>query len=70
VRRFAKTMTAAGCPVHLRTKEQIAQLFDGWQLTSPGLTAPQTLALEYPVLPQAASYAGTARKETAHGRAV
>lgn len=70
VRRFAKTMTAAGCPVHLRTKEQIARLFDGWQLTSPGLTAPQTLALEYPVLPQAASYAGTARKETAHVRAV
>ncbi|WP_257234142.1 SAM-dependent methyltransferase [Streptomyces sp. JV178] len=68
VRRFAKTMTAAGCPVHLRTKEQIAQLFDGWQLTAPGLTAPQTLALEYPVPSQAVSYAGTARKEAAHGR--
>ncbi|MEU9404108.1 SAM-dependent methyltransferase [Streptomyces sp. NPDC048281] len=67
VRRFAKTMTAADCPVHLRTKEQIAPLFDGWHLTSPGLAAPQTLALEFPVLPQAVSYAGTARKESAHG---
>ncbi|MFD3580984.1 SAM-dependent methyltransferase [Streptomyces sp. NPDC058683] len=70
VRRFAKTMTDASCPVHLRTKEQIARLFAGWRLTSPGLTAPQTLALDYPVPPQAASYAGTARKDSAHGRAV
>ncbi|MGW2720455.1 SAM-dependent methyltransferase [Streptomyces sp. NPDC001492] len=70
VRRFAKTMTAAGCPVHLRTKEQIARLFDGWQLTAPGLAAPQTLALEYPLPQQAASYAGTARKDAAHGRTV
>ncbi|CCK32128.1 hypothetical protein BN159_7749 [Streptomyces davaonensis JCM 4913] len=66
-RRAAQTMTAAGCPVYPRTKEQITPLFDDWQLVPPGLAQPQAMALEYPVPQQAASYAGMARKETVHG---
>ncbi|GGZ93166.1 SAM-dependent methyltransferase [Streptomyces bluensis] len=66
-RKVAKAVTAAGCPVYLRTKEQIAPLFDDWHLVHPGLVKPQAMALEYPVHQQAASYAGMARKEVAHG---
>ncbi|MER5821459.1 SAM-dependent methyltransferase [Streptomyces mirabilis] len=66
-RKAAKAMTAAGCPVYPRTKEQITPLFDDWRLVAPGLAEPQVLALEYPVHPQAASYAGMARKGAVHG---
>ncbi|BCL28576.1 SAM-dependent methyltransferase [Streptomyces aurantiacus] len=61
-RKAAKAMTAAGCPVYPRTKEQIAPLFNDWHLVSPGLAEPQVMPLEHPVLPQTASYAGMARK--------
>ncbi|WP_411150127.1 SAM-dependent methyltransferase [Streptomyces sp. A30] len=64
--RAAKAMTAAGCPVYPRTREQITPLFDEWPLAHPGLAEPQAMALEYPVHPRAASYAGMARKEAVH----
>ncbi|WP_307130294.1 SAM-dependent methyltransferase [Streptomyces aurantiacus] len=62
-RKTAKAMTAAGCPVYLRTKEQIAPLFNDWHLVPPGLAEPQGVALDHPVHSQTASYAGMARKE-------
>lgn len=66
VRKAAQAMTAAGCPVYPRTKEEIIPFFDDWLLADPGLAEPQAVALEHPVHPRAASYAGMARKEAVH----
>ncbi|MFC9131901.1 SAM-dependent methyltransferase [Streptomyces sp. NPDC057099] len=65
-RKTAKLMTGAGCSVYPRTKEQIMSVFEGWQLVPPGLAKPQTMTLEYPMHPQAASYVGMARKQGRH----
>ncbi|MHC3474889.1 SAM-dependent methyltransferase [Streptomyces sp. 7R007] len=67
VRKAARAMAAAGCPVHPRTREQITALFGGWRLVPPGLATPQATVPQYPIALQAASYAGMARKETVHG---
>ncbi|MEV0220746.1 SAM-dependent methyltransferase [Streptomyces sp. NPDC050704] len=63
IRKAAKALTKAGCPVYPRSREEVMPLFDGWALSSPGLTSPQEMALKHPVGDEAASYVGMARNE-------
>lgn len=64
IRKAAKFMAKAGCPLYLRSRDEVIPLFDGWALSAPGLAAPQEMTLEHPVGEEAASYVGMAWKES------